>query len=255
MSWSPCRRRDEKVGLDWTWLTSLRPLSIHTCAPELHDTRFSPIWKTNLSTFQLNTLVVRSQWTMMCASPVAACFGISRDHKSPKALIYATIHSELTFFTAFKTFDQFCRQTNWLAILFLILFYLYGYFYFMDIVSYLSFSLDTYSQFKSFLCITLVSYWSWWASYHALLLYTFIWQSAVPFPLSLFQPAAIFTLNGVVLTYLCVYDSFSLDEVYLLCLSRHLPSSSAQGINYFWNSFGYTAQEGLCTLDKESVSH
>ena len=76
-----------------------------------------------------------------------------------------------------------------------------------------------------------------------------------PFPLSLLQTAAICILNEVVTTYLCVYDSFSSDEVYLLCLSGHLPSSSAQGINHFWNSFGYTAQEGLCTLDKDSVSH
>lgn len=66
--------------------------------------------------------------------------------ESSKAHIYATISSELTFsFTVLKTFDQFCRKANWLAILFLVLFYLY-----MDIVSYLSFSLDTYSQFKSF---------------------------------------------------------------------------------------------------------
>lgn len=51
----------------------------------------------------------------------------------------------------------------------------------MDIVSYLSFSLDTYSQFKSFLCITLVGYWSWSGCYHALLLCAFLWQSVMPF--------------------------------------------------------------------------
>jgi len=48
-----------------------------------------------------------------------------------------------------------------------------------------------------------------------------------PFPLSLLQTAVIFILSEVVSTYLCVYDSLSSDEVYLLCLPGHLPSSSA----------------------------
>lgn len=153
LSWPPLKTCAEGEMRGWDWIgcdsPALRALSSHTCALELHDTRFSPTWKTNPSTCQLDTLAVRSQWTMVLAGPVAACFGISRDHKSPKALVYVTIHSELTFsFTALKTFDQYCRQTNWLAIIFLILFYLHEYFYFMDIISYLSFSLDTYSWFK-----------------------------------------------------------------------------------------------------------
>lgn len=50
---------------------------------------------------------------MMHVGPAAACFGISRNRKSPKAFMYATIRSEVTFsFTVLKTFDQFCRQTN-----------------------------------------------------------------------------------------------------------------------------------------------
>lgn len=82
----------------------------------------------------------------------------------------------------------------------------------------------------------------------------FFGQVLCPLLLSLLQTAAIFILSEVV-SYLCVYDSLSSDEVYLLCLSGDLLSTSAQGINYFWNSFCYTAQEGLCTLDKYSVSH
>lgn len=107
---SPWRGRDGRVVLDWMWLTDLCALGTHTCAPRLNDAGFSPIWKTN-------------------PGAAAACFGISRNHRSPKTLRDSTIHSELTFyFTLLKTFDQFCRQTNWLPILFLILFYLCGYF-------------------------------------------------------------------------------------------------------------------------------
>lgn len=76
-----------------------------------------------------------------------------------------------------------------------------------------------------------------------------------PLPLSLLQAAAIFILNEVASTYLYVDDSLSSNEVYLVCLSEYLPSSSAIHQQQHWNSFGYTTQEGLCILDKDNVPH
>lgn len=108
----------------------------------------------------------------------------------------------------------------------------------MDIVSYLSFSLDTYSQFKSFLCITLVSYWSWSDCYHALLLYTFLQQSSVPFtPLIVIGSSNFYSQWSCFNLSLCWWLSFfrwSVPNLSLRISAKQQCNSSAAALEFIW---------------------